>query len=36
MVFTIEGQLWAEPTPISLYLKTEVDLETGDVAVTDA
>lgn len=36
MVFTIEGQLWAEPTPIMLYLKTEVDLETGDVAVTDA
>jgi len=36
MVFTIEGQLWAEPTPTLLYLKTEVDLETGDVAVTDA
>ncbi len=36
MVFIIEGQLWAEPTPIALYLKTEVDLETGDVAVTDA
>ncbi len=36
MVFTIEGQLWAEPTPIALYLKTEVDLETGDIAVTDA
>lgn len=36
MVFTIEGQLWAEPTPIALYLKTEVDLETGNVAVTDA
>jgi len=36
MVFTIEGQLWAEPTPMLLYLKTEVDLETGDVAVTDA
>ena len=36
MVFSIEGQLWAEPTPMMLYLKTEVDLETGDVAVTDA
>lgn len=36
MVFSIEGQLWAEPTPIMLYLKTEVDLETGDVAVMDA
>lgn len=36
MVYTIEGQLWAEPTPINLYLKTEVDLETGNVDVTDA
>lgn len=36
MVFTIEGQLWAEPTPISLYLKTEVDLETGNVAISDS
>ncbi len=36
MLFTIEGQLWAEPTPMMLYLKTEVDLETGDIAVTDA
>ena len=36
LVFTIEGQLWAKPTPIMLYLKTEIDLETGDIAVTDA
>ncbi len=36
MLFTIEGQLWAEPTPMMLYLKTEVDLETGDIVVTDA
>lgn len=36
MVFLIEGRLWAEPTPIMLYLKTEVDLETGDVAVSEA
>lgn len=36
LVFNIEGQLWAKPTPITLYLKTEVDLETGDVSVTDA
>lgn len=35
MVFNIEGQLWAEPTPMALYLKTELDLETGDVSVTD-
>jgi type VI secretion system protein ImpF len=36
LVFTIEGQLWAKPTPIMLYLKTEMDLETGDIAVTEA
>lgn len=36
MVFSIEGQLWAEPTPITLYLKTEVDLETGNISVADA
>ena len=36
MVFNISGQLWAEPTPITLYLKTEVDLETGGVTVADA
>ncbi len=35
MVFNISGQLWAEPTPITLYLKTEVDLETGGVTVAD-
>ncbi len=36
LTFNIEGQLWAEPTPIALYLKTELDLETGDVSVRDA
>jgi type VI secretion system protein ImpF len=36
MVFNIEGELWAKPTPITLYLKTEIDLETGDVSVADA
>ena len=36
MVFNIEGQLWAEPTPVTLYLKTEIDLETGDMSVADA
>ncbi len=35
LVFTIEGQLWAEPTPMMLYLKTEVDLETGNVELKD-
>lgn len=35
MVFRIEGQLWAKPAPQALYLKTEVDLETGDVTVSE-
>ena len=34
LMFEIEGDLWAQPLPLQLYLKTEVDLESGDVAVT--
>ena len=29
----IHGQLWAKPYPIELLLRTELDLETGHVAV---
>lgn len=36
LTFIIEGELWARPIPLSLYLKTEVDLETGAVTVADA
>lgn len=35
LVFRIEGELWAKPAPQALYLKTQVDLETGDVTVTE-
>ena len=35
LAFTIEGLLWAQPAPQSIYLKTELDLELGDVKVTD-
>jgi hypothetical protein len=28
--------LWAQPVPLNVYLKTEVDLDTGAVTVTDA
>lgn len=35
LTFTIEGQLWAQPLPISLYVSTEMDLETGSVSVRD-
>jgi type VI secretion system protein ImpF len=27
--FEIRGDLWAEPIPESLFIKTELDLETG-------
>jgi type VI secretion system protein ImpF len=36
IVFEIVGQLWAQPMPSELFLKTELDLETGDVDVVDA
>jgi type VI secretion system protein ImpF len=34
-VFEIEGQLWAQPVPQRLYLRTEVDLELGEVKIAD-
>jgi type VI secretion system protein ImpF len=33
MTFLIEGELWAQPVPIHLYLKTEIDLDTGEARV---
>ena len=33
--FRIEGDLWAQPMPISLYLRTELDLETGSYSLAD-
>lgn len=35
MNFDIEGDLWMQPVPQRLYLKTQVDLETGSVEITD-
>lgn len=31
----ISGQLWAQPVPLELLLHTDIDLETGRVAVRD-
>jgi type VI secretion system protein ImpF len=31
----ISGQLWAQPLPLELLLRTEIDLETGQVEVAD-
>ena len=31
----ISGQLWAQPVPIDMLVRTEIDLETGQVEVAD-
>ena len=36
LTFDIEGELWAQPVPEQIYLKTELDLETGDVKITSS
>lgn len=33
--FRISGQLWAQPVPLELMLQTDIDLETGRVAVRE-
>lgn len=33
--FRISGQLWAQPVPLALLLHTDIDLETGRVAVRE-
>ena len=33
--FEIKAQLWAEPVPLDLLLKAEIDLERGDVRVEE-
>ena len=33
IIFEIEGELWSQPTPERLYLKTILDLELGNVEV---
>jgi len=35
MIFDIEGELWAQPLPLRLYLRTELDLETGNMEIID-
>jgi type VI secretion system protein ImpF len=34
--FRIEAQMWAQPYPIELQLKTELDMESGESRVLDA
>lgn len=33
MSFDIEGELWADPVPLHVYLKTELDLDAGNMNV---
>ena len=35
MCFQIEAELWAQPIPLRLFLRTDLDLETGEVAVAE-
>jgi len=35
LTIEIKGELWARPLPQPLFLKTEVDLETGAIAISD-
>lgn len=34
--FEIEGSLWAQPLPLSLFLKTEIDLENGNITIAES
>lgn len=36
LTFDIEGELWAQPVPLRIYLKTELDLEVGEVLVSES
>jgi type VI secretion system protein ImpF len=35
MWFDIEAELWAQPLPLRLFLRTEIDLENGGVNVSE-
>jgi type VI secretion system protein ImpF len=35
VIFDIEAELWAQPLPLRLFLRTEIDLESGRVAVAE-
>jgi type VI secretion system protein ImpF len=33
--FKIEGDLWSQPLPVHLFIRSDLDLETGEVTVKD-
>ncbi|OUT62953.1 MAG: type VI secretion system lysozyme [Rhodopirellula sp. TMED11] len=36
LTFEIEGEMWAKPFPERLFLRSELDLETGTVTIVEA
>ncbi|OQW97179.1 MAG: hypothetical protein BWK77_02455 [Verrucomicrobia bacterium A1] len=36
VAFEIRGELWAQPLPEQLYIKTEIDLETGECNLSES
>ena len=34
--FRIEGQLWSQPIPLEIYMRTEIDLESGLTQVVES
>ena len=34
--FRIEGQLWSQPIPLEIFMRTEIDLESGMTQVVEA
>ena len=35
LTIEIEGEMWARPIPLRMFLRTEIDLDTGEVQVTE-
>ncbi len=35
LVFLIEGEMWAQPLPQSMFMRTELDLESGAVKIDE-
>jgi type VI secretion system protein ImpF len=35
LVFRVEAELWGQPTPQRLLLRTQIDIESADVVITD-
>lgn len=35
LVFTIEGELWAQPAPLQLFLETTIEIETRQAVVAE-